>query len=273
MAAFAWTGLLLFCCPCAALQQRVRVEAPRVVVLLRGISFRVGTHGHAGQGGEEDIPTQERISASHVRHLIEPLEALGFTVDVDGCTYETELSPMLASYYGNRVVGGEFRYLAPPGCQITNALCALEPAEQYAQIYESVYLLRFDLELKPGFGTFGLSASLQFGTEGFDPFFLARRGADKIFATSWCEEGAPDNVGGELCSCDLVHQVPQGLLLPFVAAIKSLPAQNHLHNLFKYLPEKGVPRESLDVMNPAHVNCNSALAPNPMYEIPGRLQT
>jgi hypothetical protein len=87
-------------------------ETKAVAFVVRGLPFRADNYSEPGRqtarcdrGG---WALQQIATASHIKHIIEPLERLGFRVDVFAasfpCVEHPEWTEQLVSWYGKRVV-------------------------------------------------------------------------------------------------------------------------------------------------------------------------
>ncbi|OLP83432.1 histone H3-like centromeric protein cpar-1 [Symbiodinium microadriaticum] len=191
----------------------------RVALVLRGHSFLWRRGTTVSRGGHRNLPQSvlQQLAAvtSHLEHVVRPMEALGFEVDIYGATYPSPYIPEL-----------EASGVASALAAVPSSLCV-----------RWILILRFDLVLKRS-----LVPSLQ----------QAWRRGQEFLGPFWCEFGADNflDVGGPLCVSDVLQVFPGSWRDTFAEILREHPDRTHMHGWLPEMIAKGVNPSSVGVLVP-----------------------
>lgn len=231
----------------------------RVALVLRGHSFLWRRGTTVSRGGHRNLPQsvlqQLAAATSHLEHVVRPMEALGFEVDIYGATYPSPYIPELEAQYGASL-RQRFTILELPGSQLGGVASALA-AVPSSSCVRWILILRFDLVLKRS-----LVPSLQ----------QAWRRGQEFLGPFWCELAADNfpDVGGPLCVSDVLQVFPGSWRDTFAEILREHPDRTHMHGWLPEMIAKGVNPSSVGVLVPRRSISDPAAQWNPLYDFANR---
>eukprot|EP00928_Gymnodinium_smaydae_P088821 TRINITY_DN72869_c0_g1_i1.p1 TRINITY_DN72869_c0_g1~~TRINITY_DN72869_c0_g1_i1.p1 ORF type:complete len:641 (+),score=48.68 TRINITY_DN72869_c0_g1_i1:168-2090(+) len=238
-------------------------ESRYVALVLRGATFQTRLVDETTIGHVASVPDQLRAATSHMRYIVDPLEASGYRVHIFGATYPSPFLDSLSEFYG-RHMQTNFTVVPLPGSQKETFAKALEAMMQhdatFGICYRAAFISRFDLILKQSVPA--LVPSLHV--------------SNKVMAPFWCEvvAGAPyaDQVSGSLCASDVLQYVPRKWLRLFHSIIAENTHTHHIHyhDILHSFLYHGVDPSFVGVMLPDRYFTNPVAQWNPLYSFANR---